>query len=193
MKISKLVTFAAAVMVLSARMGMAQVVHVWEDPNQWWGTHFTYGPAVPEKFTANEFSTDIFASFTAAQTKIGELFETDIGDGKWGGGLGANYFLTREIGIGIDANAPDNRGHFVDLISGSLIARLPFESTGLAPYVFGGGGRLTEPRWEWTGHAGLGLEFRINPVTGIFADGRYVWADKTTDQLLLRGGLRLIF
>lgn len=193
MKMTKIVTLAAAVIV-TARMGMAQeVVHVWNDPNQWWGGHWVYGPTAPNKFTMNELSVDMFGSFLAPERKFKDIFDTNIRRGKWGGGVGVNYFVTREIGFSVDANVPDNGGNFIDSVSGSLVARLPSESTGLSPYIFGGGGRQTDPVWEWTGHAGVGLEFRLNPLTGIFADARYVWADKTSDSLLLRGGLRLVF
>lgn len=194
MKIIKLVTFAAALTV-TAQVGMAQVAHVWDDPRGWWGNHFVYGPAVPDKFTANEFSFDAFGSFTAAENKLSDIFETNIRHGKWGGGVGVNYFLTREIGIGGDINIPDNGGNFVDSMNASLIARWPFETTGLAPYIFGGFGRATDPAWSWTGHAGVGLEFRMNPITAVFTDARYVWADKSSvsDELELRGGLRFVF
>ena len=84
-------------------------------------------------------------------------------------------------------------GNFINSVSGSLIARWPFESAGIAPYIFGGGGRGTDIAWEWLAHAGVGVEYRWNPTTGIFVDGRYVWADKTTDQLLLRAGVRFVF
>lgn len=192
MKKTILVTFAAV--ALTTQAGLAQTtVHMWEDPRGWWGNHFVYGPTMPNKFTANEFSVDAFASFWAAERKIGDLFETNIRDGKWGGGLGFNYFLTPYVGIGADANVPDNGGNFFDSVAGSLILRLPSETTGLAPYVFGGGGRLTDRVWEWTAHAGVGLEFRVNPITGFFADGRYMWADEASDSLLLRAGVRFIF
>lgn len=192
MKIIKIITLAASVTVL-AQTGMAQVAHVWDDPRGWWGNHFVYGPSVPAKFTANEFNVDVFGSFLGQENKIEDVFKTNIRKGKWGGGVGVNYFLTRELGIGADMNIPSNGGNFVDSVSGSLIARLPFESTGLAPYVFGGGGRQTDPEWQWTGHVGVGLEFRMNPITGIFTDARYVWADKTSDSVLLRAGLRFVF
>jgi hypothetical protein len=193
MKMTKIVTLAAAVIV-TARVGMAQeTVHVWSDPNQWWTEHWTTAPAATPKFTASELSLDAFGSFLAPERKFADIFDTDIRKGKWGGGLGVNYFFARAIGIGVDANVPDNGGNFIDSVSGSLIARLPWEGPGLAPYIFGGGGRRTDPVWEWTGHAGLGLEWRMNPVTGIFFDTRYIWADKTTDQILFRGGLRFVF
>ncbi|MBC8095844.1 MAG: hypothetical protein H7Y43_08525 [Akkermansiaceae bacterium] len=192
MKITKLVTFAAALTV-TAQAGMAQTAHVWDDPRGWWGNHFVYGPTQPNKFTAHEFSFDLFGSYWAGESRIEDVFDTSIRDGTWGGGVGVNYFLTREIGIGGDINIPDNGGNFVDMASGSLILRLPFETTGLAPYIYGGGGRLTDQTWEWAGHAGFGLEWRLNPITGIFADARYIWPEDASDSLLLRTGLRFVF
>jgi hypothetical protein len=103
---------------------------------------------------------------------------------------------------------PADGGKLVDDVYGSLILRWPFEPSGFAPYIFGGGGRQIEgwsastddstihtygSHWEWQGHAGVGLEYRFNPATGIFVDGRYVWTKHTDDKLLLRAGLRLVF
>ncbi len=193
MKILKTVAYAAAV-VLAARAGVAQVDHVWDDPHAWWGGHFVYGPTARDKYTANEFSLDAFGSYTAGESKFSHLFQTNIRhNGNWGGGLGLNYFLTREIGIGGDVNMPADGGNLVDSALGNLIVRLPSEKTGFAPYLFGGGGRGTDRVWQWLGDAGVGLEFRLNPITGVFTDARYVWADKTSDALLLRAGLRVVF
>ena len=192
------VVWCAAAVVLFVRAAVAQTeptqpVHVWEDPYGWWGGHFVYGPAMPLKFTRNEFSMDLFASYTHAEDKFSHVFQKNIGNGTWGGGAGINYFLTREIGISGDVNMPNDGGNLVNSVSGSLVLRLPFEPVGLAPYVFGGGGRRTDRVWEWLAHAGVGLEWRWNPVTAIFSDARYVWADKTIDNLEIRAGLKLIF
>jgi hypothetical protein len=128
------------------------------------------------------------------EEKIEHLFKTNIRkDGTWGGGVGLNYFFLRNVGIGADINIPDNGGPAVDHIVGSLLVRLPIGPSGWAPYLFGGGGRGTDPVWEWQGHGGVGMEYRWNPLTGIFMDGRYVWPDKSTDRLLLRAGLRIVF
>jgi hypothetical protein len=192
MKLTKIITFSA--LLLSAPLGFAQTAHVWDNPHDWWGAHFVYGPTAPDKYTAQELSVDAFASYMAGQSKLSHVFQTDIRSGIWGGGVGVNYFFLRELGISGDIIIADNGGHFVDSMNGSLVARWPFETTGLAPYIFGGGGRRTDPIWEWTGHAGLGFEFRVNPVTGIFLDTRYVWADKTSaDSIVFRTGLRLVF
>jgi hypothetical protein len=194
MKITKLLTFAAAVTVTTQISQAQDTVHVWDDPRGWWGNHFVYVKEGSPKFTAHELSLDLFGSYWAGQRRVEDVFETNIRHGTWGGGAGLNYFLTREIGFGGDLNISDNDGNFVDTASGSLIARLPIESVGLAPYIFGGGTRLTEQgTWEWAGHAGIGLEFRPNPITGIFADARYIWPEDIGDSLLIRTGLRFVF
>ncbi|HWC58124.1 MAG TPA: hypothetical protein VHC44_00415 [Verrucomicrobiae bacterium] len=197
---SKLVITTAAVL-LTASAGMAQttttttetttVSHVWNDPNTWWGNHWVYNGG--DRYTANELSLDFFGSYISGERRAEDLFKTNIRHGAWGGGVGVNYFFTREIGIGGDIEIPDDGGNFVNNVDGSLIARLPIGHTGLAPYVFGGGGRQTEPVWQWTGHAGVGIEYRFNPVTGIFTDARYMWVDKTADEILFRAGLRFVF
>ncbi len=165
--------------------------HVWTDPTVWWGNHWVY--LTDNRYTANELSMDFFGSYLAGQRAIEHLFKTNIRHGSWGGGVGANYFFTRELGIGGDINIPDNGGNFIDSASGNLIARLPICNSGFAPYIFGGGGRQTQPAWEWFGDAGVGMEFRPNPGTGIFVDARYDWVKHTPDTLLLRAGLRFVF
>ena len=189
MKITRIITCAVGLLVSS---GVANAAHVWEDPNAWASGVFAYDIQAP-RYTANELSLDLFGSYTAPEEKFSKLFETNIRHGDWGGGVGLNYFFTRELGIGTDINASDNRGNFIDMIDLSLIARWPFEPSGFAPYIFGGGGRGTDPEWEWLGHAGLGFEYRWNPATGIFVDGRYIWHETTFDRVLLRAGIRLVF
>jgi hypothetical protein len=166
--------------------------HVWTDPNAWWGSHWAYSTG--DRYTANELSLDFFASYLAGERRAEDLFKTNIRHGFWGGGVGANYFFTRNIGIGADMNIPDDGGgNFINNVNGSLIARFPIAQSGLAPYVFGGGGRQTDPAWEWTGHAGVGVEYRFNPVTGLFTDARYTWVKHTSDEILFRAGLRFVF
>jgi len=190
-----------AVALLAASAGMAQTTttttttttteHMWTDPHVWWGNHWVYNTS--ERYTANELSLDMFGSYLAGQRKIEDVFKTNIRHGSWGGGVGLNYFFTRNIGIGGDILIPDDGGNFVNNMDGSLIARFPIANSGLAPYVYGGGGRQTDPVWQWTGHAGVGLEYRFNPVTGVFADARYTWVDKTPDEIMLRAGVRFVF
>jgi hypothetical protein len=189
----KLKNIMAVGVVLMVTAGTVKAAHVWEDPNAWWSGHFTSGTA--PKYTSAELSFDAFASYIAAERKFNDLFDTNIRHGNWGGGVGLNYFFTREFGIGGEITMGDNGGNFVDQGTGSLFARLPIGNSGFAPYIFGGGGRGTDPIWEWLVHGGVGIEYRFNPVTGLFFDTRYVWHIKegSTDRIQFRAGFRLIF
>ncbi len=170
----------------------AMGAHVWEDPNAWWNSHFSYDAAA-EKYTDQELSLDLFGSYINPEEKFSHLFRSSIRKGYWGGGVGLNYFLLRQVGIGADMNMSDHPGRIVDQVLGNGILRLPLGNSGLSPYAFGGGGRGISPSWEWVYDAGVGLEMRFTPTTGIFGDARYIWADQSVDRLLIRAGLRVVF
>jgi hypothetical protein len=185
---------AAAILTVSMFSGAARAAHIWEDPELWWSSLWVYEQNDEPKFAAHEFSLELYGGFLAPERGIEHVFETDIrDDGTWGGGVGLSYFLTREIGLGVDASTHANGGTFFDQVLGNLILRLPWERASLAPYLIGGGGRSYDPVEEWVAHGGLGIEWRPNAVTGIFFDTRYVWADDSTDRIAFRAGLRLIF
>jgi len=172
----------AAAIILSA--GISEGAHLWEDPNDWWYNNFRFAPE-EATYSAHEISADLFASF------IGD--DSSFGDGDFGGGLGLNYFLTREIGLGTDVNISADGGSLIDMVNLSGIYRLPIKESGFAPYVYGGGGKGIDPDWQWLGHLGLGVEFRLNPNIGVFTDARYIWASESSERVLIRAGLRLIF
>ncbi len=163
------------------------------ETSSWINSHMAYQRGEGTTFTSRELSLDLFGSYLNPERNIEHLFDTNIRHGKWGGGVGLNYFFTPQLGIGGDINIPDNGGRFIDSLDGNLIARWPIQSVGLAPYIFGGGGRGFDPSWEWFGDAGIGLEFRMSPVTGFFVDGRYMWPQISADKLLLRAGIRVVF
>lgn len=189
----KIIAFAAA---LIATSGMAQTTHIWQDSGGWWDSHFAYDQNAP-RYTAQEVSLDLFGSYLNPERRFNQLFDTNIRHGFWGGGAGLNYFFTRELGIGTDFNMSDKPGdlNLVDYWVGNLYARLPLGNSGLAPYIFGGGGRAMSPIYQWTYGGGVGLEYRFNPVTGIFSDARFLWGDRGTvyNNLVIRVGLRLVF
>ncbi len=201
----KLRTCIAATAGLMLTCGVAKAVHIWEDPGGWWSSAVTYDTSVP-LYTANELSLDLSGSYIAHEGEFENIFKTSIkGDrGRWGGNVGLNYFFTRNIGIGGDFNIAANGGEALDQALGSVIFRFPIDPTGLAPYIFGGGGRQFDalpaatdsgaPSWDWLGHAGVGLEYRFNPVLGMFADGRFIWAEhEINNKMLLRAGFRIVF
>jgi len=191
-KSMKLNTFVSVTSALLLTAGMAKAAHIWEDPAGWSSGVFVYDTQ-SAKYTANEFSLDLSGSYFAAERGIEHLFDTNIRHGKWGGDAGINYFFTRYIGISGNVQMSANGGNFVDQALGELVLRWPIDPSGFAPYVVGGGGRSTEPVWEWIYDVGVGVEYRFNPVTGIFTDARYVWADNSVDRILFRAGVRLVF
>jgi opacity protein-like surface antigen len=148
-----------------------------------------------DRYRNNEASLDLFGSVSINQETINHFSGKRVThDGRLGAGLGANFFFNRYVGIGGDAYSEDTDMHFVDSASGSLIGRLPIGKTGLAPYVFGGGGHRFDPADRWFAQVGAGLEFRFTPNVGIFADGRYVIIEQGTPNYGVgRAGLRLSF
>lgn len=145
-------------------------------------------------YREHEISFDAFVSGAIGQQTIDRLTGARIRhDGRLGAGLGANVFFCRYIGVGADAYSENTTHAFVDNVSGNLIFRLPIADTGLAPYVFGGGGYQFDPLHQSFGQAGAGLEFRFLRHAGLFVDGRYVMAEHTDNYGVARGGLRINF
>jgi hypothetical protein len=172
----------------------------------------TKAPVIPEAscFSDHEFQLDIFGQYSVGEgpTQVG-LFR----DHGWGGGIGLNYFFSRNIGIGVDAawldakESPfsgdgfnvDNDTTTIHQFSGSLIFRAPMDSACLAPYVYVGGGMAVDGEQWATAHAGVGVEYRIVPQkVGIFLDGRWTYLGDRFGQddlnyFSTRLGVRFVF
>jgi hypothetical protein len=145
-------------------------------------------------YRAQELSIDGFGTGSIGQETIDNLSSNTVKqNGRLGAGGGLNYFLTRCIGIGGDAYTENTADHFIDSASGNLIARLPLGETGVAPYIFGGGGHQFDEVAQNFGQAGVGIELRFMEHAGIFIDARYVFADKTDNYGVGRAGLRINF
>jgi opacity protein-like surface antigen len=135
-------------------------------------------------FKDQELQIDIFGQYTVGE---GPSHAGPVRDHGWGGGIGINYFFTRNIGIGIDAAwlyakdrssvGDDDDDHTtIHNFSGSLIARFPIDDKCLAPYLYVGGGAAVDGEQWASAHAGAGLEFRVQPQKmGIFVDGRWTY------------------
>ncbi len=189
----KAVIIAAALMTIGLGAATAQTTTTTTRTTTWdWQDRFSYD-SEGDRFRANEFSVDLFASYVRGEADEWDDVFDDTDGGRWGGGLGVNYFFTRWVGVGADAVVHNNRGAFVDHINSSLILRVPIDAISLAPYFMAGGGRTFDPDKSWSLHAGAGLEFRLNANTGIFVDGRYFWAEDSVEYSQLRSGLRFAF
>jgi hypothetical protein len=145
-------------------------------------------------YNANEVLFDVFGTGTVGEKTLRSPSVNRIErNGRLGMGAGVSYFFHRNIGISGYAYSESTHNHFVDNVGGDLIGRFPIGNSGVAPYIFGGGGRQFDPVIQWTWDAGGGIEWRFAPHVGVFVDARYVWADDTKDYGLGRLGLRFGF
>ena len=147
-----------------------------------------------DTYRAHELSLDAFATGSVGKYTIEHLSGSRIRQhGELGAGLGMNYFFTRNVGVGADLYSENNTGALIDSVSVSLIARLPIGQGGLAPYVFGGGGRQFDRLDAWFAQFGAGLEYRFTPCVGVFLDARAVLPEETKYYGLARLGFRFAF
>ena len=145
-------------------------------------------------YRANELSMDVFGSASLGKYSIDHLSSDRVRHNtRLGLGLGLTYFITRNIGIGAEAYSEDTSGPFIDSASANLTLRLPLGQSGVAPYIFGGGGEQFDLNRLSFGQAGVGIEFRFTPNVGIFTDARMVWPTETQYFGVARLGLRFAF
>jgi hypothetical protein len=145
-------------------------------------------------YRAQEVSVDLFGTGSINQ----QTFNHFSGDrvqqnGRLGAGAGLNYFFTRFIGLSGEAYTENTERNFIDSASLNLVGRLPLGESGVAPYIFGGGGHQFDNVDQNIANAGAGIEFRFHHNWGIFIDGRCVFAKKTDDYGMARAGLRFSF
>jgi high affinity Mn2+ porin len=199
----KLIVVAMATVGLHASFGGDQV-----DKNL-----VAPAPAPPSSFfRSNEWGVGVFGSYldTYGENNQG------IGNHAWGGGLEASYFYFKYLGLSVDGNAFDESpgGNFGGTLTGNLTLRLPLDdylpNIHLAPYIFGGAGRFYSERVgipsstpgvkRYVGRSGLlgdaggGVEYRLSPSFGIFADARYNFAENPRNEFITtRVGVRYAF
>ncbi len=141
------------------------------------------------------------ATFTASAAE--DLFSADeinlLGFGDyysnqsdhWGGGIGLNYFLSRNIGIGASTHMENFSGTFIDNVAGELYLRVPLGASPIAPYAVGTGGYSFEYD-GWFGGGGGGLEWRFGKAFGLFGDIQYlVHEGNRNDGIGVRFGFRV--
>ena len=145
-------------------------------------------------YEANEVDFAVFGTGTVGDDTLRRPSRQRIErDGKLGLGTGLSYFFHRNLGVEAYTYTESTHHNWFDNVGGNLIARFPIMESGVAPYVLGGGGRQFDPLAQWYWDAGGGIEWRFARSVGVFADARYVWADKTKDYGLGRLGLKFGF
>ncbi len=147
-----------------------------------------------DRYRANELSVEIFGTASIGKYTINHLSGKRIRDDtKLGAGLGLTYFITRNLGVEGEMYSQNTTGVFIDSASINAIFRLPLGQSGVAPYIFGGGGHQFDISRIWFAQAGLGLEYRFTSHLGIFVDARGVVPNETRYYGVGRLGLRFAF
>jgi len=182
MKIKTIVVMAAAAVLLAGARVKADDMDTSQTP----------------LFKNNEFDIDMFGSYVNPERHLNKIFDTNIHHGLWGGGAGVTYFPVCFAGIGADTSLQFDARKQPNYVDGNVYLRWPIAPAHLAPYFFGGGGRLFNPSAAWFGDGGVGLEVRFTHMFGMFSDARYMWGRKTTifggrDQAVFRAGFKLAF
>lgn len=139
-------------------------------------------------YQAKELAVSTFATYQAT----GQV----AGDGRWGAGLQADYFVTKNVGLSLATSKDrfDDGGFFQNLSIGPVV-RLPIKDTGFAPYVLGGIGFDFDHQNDRFYYAGGGVEYRFTQRVGTFTDVQYRWRDYLNKggESLVRAGLRWTF
>jgi len=143
-----------------------------------------YKPVEPTLcFADHEWQVDLFGQYSVGEGPRQAGIFRDHG---WGGGIGINYFFSRNWGLGVDAawlyaKEPDyvaNSGHgntTLHNFTGSVIFRIPMDELCLAPYLYAGGGATVDGEQWATAHGGAGVEYRFSPGKGVFVDARWTY------------------
>lgn len=133
-------------------------------------------------FHANEFNFDIygvsdFKGITESSTVSA--------------GLGLNYWITKNFGLGARIGADDFDGIGVEDSLGRILLRAPLWDR-VAPYGYVEGGYNWQNE-DWLTGLGAGVEFRIIEHLGIFGEAgvKMVVGEQQRDNL--NGDLRLVF
>lgn len=137
-------------------------------------------------YRAGEFQIDLFGGVSTRA--LGSV--EDLEDHEAGGGFGVSYFFTRNVGVGYEVrgNARTIKSDFLNEGGVSAFFRVPLGT--IAPYgIAGVGYEIVERELRGNFYAGAGLEVRLSPRIGTFAEVRRVWeGPKSYDA---RAGVRI--
>lgn len=169
-----------------------------------------------DRVNTDSFSgTDAIGPFTAVGTLSRQQY---FRDGS-GGGLGFSYYFMRYFGVGVEGNwwqgvnaggtgtlavtragvttittFSDAKHDTAQQFTGNVLIRYPFEgSICWAPYILGGGGGVWDGKSTGFGDVGVGAEYRVTPMIGLFTDWRWEFMCNRNDVNMTRAGIRFAF
>lgn len=98
---------------------------------------------------------------------FGSVNTTDFDNERGSVGLGADLFLSENIGIGVSTAIEDMNGSTIDNVSVRVLYRIPVKQNAI--YGFAGGKRLLN-EGAWSGLIGMGVERRWAKHFGTFLE-----------------------
>ena len=150
------------------------------------------------RFRANEWQVDM-----ATIGSVG-IYKGATGQGI-AGDLGVSYYFLKYFGVGFDNSVgghqivgiPGSGGY--DKLTANVLLRYPICAWNIAPYaMLGGGGYWDSLLSLGYGSIGGGIEYRMTPNIGLFADCRWVCGNYGNGTASLtsaspRAGVRFAF
>jgi len=114
-----------------------------------------------------------------------------------GGGAGLGLFFNENLGINVSYHAFNTDPSVEHFGTADLVLRFPIQELCIAPYVFGGGGVVTNGTTDGLYRAGGGIDIRFDSMgcVGLFVDGSYNWVegDDHADAAIARIGFKIPF
>lgn len=114
-------------------------------------------PDVVKYYKANEFSIDAF----------GGLRTSDFDTERSHTGVGLNYYLSQNWGLGIATSWEDLNGEFFDNITVRGLYRIPINRSAIYGFL---GGQFLFDNDDWAALFGVGVEHRWLPRLGTFVE-----------------------
>lgn len=135
-------------------------------------------------FRAGEFALDLSGGVTSP----------DLDAERTSYGFGAQYYLTKSLGVGAYTTLENLSGHTFENISFRGLWRVPVHPQH-ALYAFGGVRRQFHDDTHWALELGPGYEWRPIKRIGVFAEAGLdkQWTGLREASAIARGGLRIAF
>lgn len=156
----------------------------------------------------HEWTIDLFGTYAFTESTN----ERILGDHAFGGGVAANYFFTRNWGVGLEGQYLDVKPDGIGSAAINVFYRYPIGCW--APYAYVGGGAIFNANnidqdnfadefdeddrdsndVFMEAHAGVGVEYRITKNFGVFTDARWTIVEQEKNNFpSVRTGVRFAF